>query len=110
MTQPAGNRTIRVSVVAASAGQCAGKLTWESATEVLRNRIERRFGASVSVEYIELFSPRSFEFPDVLTGIGEERLRLPVVLVGGAVVSSEAKLNEGLIARRVSEVLQAMEG
>ena len=109
MTQPADNRTIRISVFAAPVGQCGGKLTWESATEVLRNRIERRFGASVSVEYIELFSPRSFEFPDVLTGIGEERLRLPVVLVGGEVVSSGAKLNEGLIARRVSEVLQEME-
>lgn len=110
MTQPADNRTIRISVFAVSVGQYAGKLTWESATHVLRNRLERRFGASVSVEYIELFSPRGFEFPGVLAGIGEERLRLPVVLVGGEVVSSGAKLNEGVIARRVSEVLQAVDG
>ena len=57
------------------------------------------------MEYIELFSSRSFELPEVVEAIGAERLRLPVVLVNDQVVSGGAKLNEGLVARRVAEIL-----
>jgi len=81
-------------------------MTWETATAVLRERLQERFGAQVRVEYVELFSPGSFSFATVIEGIQQERYQLPVVLVQEAVVSSGAKLNEGLIARHVRERLQ----
>jgi disulfide oxidoreductase YuzD len=103
--EPIGS--IRVEVVAVSAGSCAGKPTWETATHLLRSQLERRFGGSVTVEYVELFSPRSFDLPEMLMkGIGDESLRLPVVLVNDHVVSSGVKLNEGLLARRIEEILR----
>ena len=103
MTDPA---RARIEVVAVSAGACAGKPTWETATGLLRRQLQRRFGEGVSVEYIELFSPRSLELPEILQGIGDESLRLPVVLVNGEVHSSGTKLNEGAIARSVALILQ----
>ncbi len=96
----------RVAIVAVSGGSCAGKPTWESATDLLRRQLQRRFGEAVSVEYIELFSPRALELPEVLQGIGDESLRLPVVIVNGEVLSSGTKLNEGAIARSVALILQ----
>ncbi len=96
----------RVVVVAVSAGSCAGKPTWETAAGLLRSQLRRRFGESVSVEFIELFTPRSFELPEVLEDIGNESLRLPVVLVNEQVASAGVKLNEGLIARRIAEILR----
>ena len=96
---------VRVAVLAVSGGSCAGKPTWETATSLLRNRFQRRFGDSVSVEYIELFSSRSLDLPELVEAIGAERLRLPVALVNDQVVSDGAKLNEGLVARRVAEIL-----
>lgn len=95
----------RVEILAVSAGACAGKPTWETATSLLRRQLLRRFGEAVSVEYIELFSPRSRELPDVLQGIGDESLRLPIVLINGQVVSAGAKLNEGFLARKIAEIL-----
>ena len=94
-----------VAVVAVSGGSCAGKPTWETATGLLRSQLQRRFGEAVSVEYIELFSPRSLELPEVLQGIGDETLRLPVVLVNGEVLTSGTKLNEGVVARKIAELL-----
>jgi len=102
----AGAVQARVAVVAVSGGACAGKPTWETATGLLRRHLQRRFGAAVTVEYVELFSPRSLEMPDILQGIGDESLRLPVVLVNGEVLTSGTKLNEGLIACRVAQLLQ----
>jgi disulfide oxidoreductase YuzD len=80
-------------------------MTWETATAVLRERLQKRFGAQVRVEYVELFSPASFSFATVIEGIQQERYQLPVVLVQEDVVSSGAKLNESLIARHVRERL-----
>lgn len=102
--------SVHVVVVAVTGGSCAGKPTWETATGLLRSRLHRRFGDSVSVVYVELFSPESFKLPEVLNGIGDESLRLPVVLVNGQVVSAGVKLNEGLIARSIAEVLGASRG
>lgn len=96
---------VRVAVLAVSCGSCAGKPTWESAAAVLRCQLQRRFGESVTVEYIELFSPRSLELPRILQGIGDESLRLPVVLVNGEVLTSGTKLNEAAVARRIAQLL-----
>ena len=41
----------------------------------------------------------------LVEAIGAERLRLPVVLVNDQVVSDGAKLNEGLVVRKVAEIL-----
>lgn len=103
----AGTIQVHVAVVAVSGGACAGKPTWETATGFLRRQLQRRFGVSVSVEYVELFSPGSLDLPAVLQGIGDGSLRLPVVLVNGEVLTSGTKLNEGLIAARVAELLRA---
>jgi disulfide oxidoreductase YuzD len=95
-----------VTILGVSAGQCDPKRTWEAATAVLRDRLEHRFGQHVLVRYVELFSEQSFQFPAVLNGIGDERYRLPVVLVGQDVVSSGEKLNEKLIAGQIRQRLQ----
>jgi len=81
-------------------------MTWETATAFLQERLGQRFGSQVTVHYVELFSPESFAFSAVLEGIQEERYQLPVVLVDGNIVSNGAKLNEGVIARRIRERLQ----
>jgi disulfide oxidoreductase YuzD len=104
MTSPA--HAVTVTVLAASTAPCSGKMTWNMATAFLRERLGQRFGSQVRVHYIELFSPESFVFSAVLEGIQQERYQLPVVLVQEDVVSSGAKLNEGLIARYVRERLQ----
>lgn len=103
----AGPFQVHVAVVAVSGGACAGKPTWETATSYLRRQLQRRFGVNVSVEYVELFSPRSLELQSVLQGIGDGSLRLPVVLVNGELLTSGTKLNEGVIAARVTELLRA---
>ncbi len=98
--------TVTVTVLAAPSVPCYGKMTWETATAMIRDRFAQRFGSQVSVDYVELFSPESFAFPAVLEGIQREEYCLPVVLVDGSVVSNGAKLNEGLIARNIREHLQ----
>jgi|YelNatPaOPRAMG01_1025707.scaffolds.fasta_scaffold64684_2 disulfide oxidoreductase YuzD len=81
-------------------------MTWETAANWLRERLDKRFGWQVRLQYVELFSPESFAFPDVMEAIQQGRHQLPIVLVDGEIVLSGGKLNEGLITRHVRERLQ----
>jgi hypothetical protein len=58
------------------------------------------------MEYIEMFSPRSFEFPDVLAAL-QRGGSLPVVRIGDRIVSVGEKLSESRIANEISGLLQS---
>ncbi len=81
-------------------------MTWEMAANWLQERLDRRFGSQVRFQYVELFSPESFAFPDVMEAIQQGTHQLPIVLVDGEIVLSGSRLNEGLITRHVRDQLQ----
>lgn len=97
--------TVPVLVFAAPDASCASGHTWSGITAFVGARLRHRFGDQVSVEHVELFSARSFEFPDALAAI-ERGASLPVVMVDGHVVSNGGKLSERAIAQAVENVLE----
>ncbi len=90
-----------------SAATCPPEKTWRSAASFVGQRLHARFGASVDVEYVELFSPEMADHPDVETRIAADSLMPPVVVVDGAISFSGGKLNVSAIERAVAAVLQA---
>ncbi len=97
---------VAVQVFAAPTVSCGSGITWEAVTTFLRKRLYQRFGEAAAVEYIEMFSPRSFEFPDVLEAL-QRGGSLPVVRVGERIVSMGEKLSENRIASEISGLLQS---
>ena len=95
---------VSVRVFASPAVACGAGITWEGATNYLRKRIHQRFGEDVAVEFIEMFSPHSFDFPDVLRAL-EQGNTLPIVRVGEEIVSQGTKLTESRIAATVARSL-----
>lgn len=79
-----------------------GGATWSDAVAMVAARLGRRFGDALEVEHVTLFSPRSFEFPDVLAAISSGA-ELPVVLLGDRIVSEGGKLSEPKLARAVED-------
>lgn len=98
MTDPVGSTVVRVFTTPEAA--CGTGMTWASAVGFIRERLRRRFGERIAVEHIEIFSGRSFEFPEVLATI-QGGSDLPIVLVGDRIVSRGGKLSESRIARVV---------
>lgn len=74
----------------------SGAATWASATGLIGQRLQRRFQGAVGLEHIEMFSRRSFEFPDVLAAVARGG-RLPLVVVDGRIISEGEKLSESKI-------------
>jgi hypothetical protein len=97
--------SVFVQVFAAPSATCGSGSTWESVTAYLGERLHARFGESVVVEHIVMFTPRSFDFPDVMRGL-QEGAELPIVRVGGEIVSSGGKLSESRIAQAINARLE----
>ena len=96
--------SVTISIVASSppveCGEgcdCGPRQTWRDAVRVLERDLQRRYGASVTVEYVDLFSVDSSRFPEVLEGIAGGSMQLPVVIAAGHVISAGAKLRASIV-------------
>lgn len=99
-------KPVTVQVFAVPSTSCKSGETWEAATDFLRQRLQYRFGRAVEVEHVEMFTARSFEFPDVLAALQHDG-GLPVVRVEGKVVSHGEKLSESRIAAAITALLES---
>jgi hypothetical protein len=92
---------VAVRIVTAPDAACGGP-TWSGTVGMIRGRLAHRFGQAVSVEHVTVFSPRFFELAEVAAGV-QAGMELPIVFVGGAVVSRGGKISEP----RIAEALRA---
>ncbi len=95
MTDRAGPLAVRIITPPEAA--CSAGMSWAAAVGFIAERLRHRFGEGLTVEHIELFSPRSFEFPVVLAAV-ERGGELPMVMVGDRIVSQGGKLSASRIA------------
>ncbi len=95
---------IAVRVFAAPDASCGRGSTWSAATKLIGEHLRNRFGGAVVVEHVEMFSPRSFEFPQVLEAL-KRGAALPIILVNDGVVSQGGKLSERIIAQAIASLL-----
>lgn len=93
---------LTIQIFVAPLVSCGTGPTWQTVVGFLRERLKHRFGDTVSVEEIEMFAPRSFEFADVLAAL-ERGSSLPIVRVDDRIVSCGEKLSESRIAAAVLE-------
>lgn len=98
MTDPAAPAIVRIFTAPEAA--CGTGMTWASAIGFIRDRLWRRFGESVVVEHIDVFSQRSFDFPAVMEAI-RDGAALPIVTVRDHIISRGGKLSESRIARAI---------
>lgn len=96
--------SIAVRIVVAPDSACGHGMTWSAACSFVGNRLRRRFGDSVGVEQIEVFSPRCFEFPAAIAALASGA-QLPLVLIGDQMVSQGGKLSDRLIGDAVAAIL-----
>jgi hypothetical protein len=82
---------------------CAEGKTWKSAAEVIFRRLADRFGGQVTFEFIQLFSPEFFRFPQVVARLQEGSAQVPITTVDDEIIQSGGKISE----RAIRQVLEA---
>ncbi len=98
-------KPVYVRVFAVPDVRCGGHaMTWSGATSLINERLKRRFGECVETELVEIFSPRSFEFPSIMAEIASGS-QLPIVTVGDQVISRGGKLSDRKIVQAIEALL-----
>ncbi len=84
---------------------CASDKTWRAAAALVEDRLTRRFGSAVDVEYAELFSADMARHRDVETDIADGVAVPPVVVIDGVRRFAGGKLAISAIERAVESSL-----
>lgn len=82
---------------------CATGVTdaWRDVADWARGQLTARFGQQVSVEYYDLFSPEMDRFPEVLALVKSGDGAVPLVFIGGELLSAGGKVSIPAIRRRL---------
>ncbi len=93
------SKVIAVWIVGAPIA-CEGgvKDTWRDTAKWAEGQLKARFGEAVEVRYYDLFDADCPSLP--------ADAQLPLVLIGGEVVSSGGKISIPIIRRRVEELIE----
>jgi len=77
------------------------KDAWRSTAAFAGNALRVRFGDQITVEYYDLFSPDMDRFPQVLALVSAGRGQVPLVFIGGELLSSGGAISIPDIRRRL---------
>jgi len=83
---------------------CDPNKTWKAAADTIGRRLQSRFGENVLTVYIELYSPESFKFENIVNLLKEGQSP-PFVTVNGTLIQKGGKLSERIIAEELQKVL-----
>lgn len=75
-------------------GACSYEKSWQYAVDLISRKLKERLGDVFDMKLIEIFSPESFSYKEILEGIQKEKLQTPVVTMNGKIVQSGGKLSE----------------
>ena len=84
-------------------GACTYEKSWQYAVDMISKKLKDRLGDVFEMKLIEIFSPESFSFKEILERIQNEKLQTPVVTIDGSIVQSGGKLSERAIRMEIEK-------
>jgi disulfide oxidoreductase YuzD len=78
-------------------GACTYEKSWQYAVDLVSKKLKNRLGDIFEMKLIEMFSPESFSYKEILEGIQQEKLQTPLVTINGNIIQSGGKLSERAI-------------
>lgn len=85
---------IDIKIFVMPAGECSYEKSWQFAVDLVSKKLRNRLGDVFDVELIEIFSPNSFLYKEIMEGIQNEKLQTPVVMLNEKIIQAGGKLSE----------------
>ena len=84
-------------------GACSYEKSWQFAVNMISKKLKERLGDVFEMKLIEIFSPESFSFKEILDGIQNEKLKTPVVMMNEKIIQSGGKLSERTLRMEIEK-------
>ncbi len=84
-------------------GACSYEKSWQYAVDLISKKLNNRLGKIFDMKLIEIFSPKSFLFKEIIIGIQQEKLQTPVVTLNDKIIQSGGKLSDRIIREEIEK-------
>jgi len=84
----------------------SGKANWIQVGEMVKNLLEKRFGAAIEFYHIEFMSEQWFDRFKAQEMLEEGKVNFPFVLVDGEIACADKKINISKIKNAIQTKLQ----
>ena len=96
------NKKFDIKIFVMPVGACSYEKSWQYAVDMISKKLKERLGDTFEIMLIEIFSPESFSYKEIIEGIQGEKLQTPVITIDGKIIQSGGKLSE----RKIREELE----
>lgn len=103
MPQP--NLKPKLEVLAMPIKGCSYGQTWNAAFDLLCKQLDRHFKSQYEARFIELFTPESFQYTEVMQKYQNGEIKDPIVLLDGEIIHHTKKLSAAAIKKHLSNKL-----
>ncbi len=87
------------------AGACSYEKSWQFAVDMITKKLKDRLGDIFDMKLIEIFTPESFSYKEILEGIQLEKFQTPVVTLNGKIIQTGGKLFERGIRVEIEKIM-----
>ena len=87
------------------AGACSYEKSWQYAVDLVSRKLKDRLGDVFDMKLIEIFTPESFSYKEILEGIQQEKFQTPVVTLNGKIIQTGGKLSERGIRVEIEKIM-----
>ena len=96
---------INVEIFVIPAGACSYEKSWQYAVDLISKKLKERLGDIFNMKLIEIFTPESFSYKEIIEGIQQEKLQTPVVMINDKIIQAGGKLSERGIRVKVEKLM-----
>lgn len=89
-------------------GACSYEKSWQYAVDMISKKLRDRLGEIFDMKLIEIFSPESFSYKNILDDIQQEKLQTPVITINDKIIQSGGKLSERTIRMEIERRLKTV--
>lgn len=93
-----------IKIVVMPVGACSYEKSWQYAIDLISKKLKDRLGDVFEMKLIEIFSPESFSYKEILEGIQNEKLQTPVIMINEKIIQSGGKLSERIFREQIEKL------
>lgn len=94
---------IDIKIFVMPAGECSYEKSWQFAVDMITKKLKARLGDVFVTNLIEIFSPESFSYKEIMEGIQQKNIQTPVVTINGKIIQAGEKLSERRIRMEIEK-------
>jgi len=81
-------KKIDIKIFVMPIGACRYEKSWQYAVDLISKKLKERFSDVFDMKLIEIFSPDSFSFKEILEGIQNEKFHTQVIKINDKIIQS----------------------